>query len=100
MDACMCAMKKVYEKNIPRFFVVILTHLFYVLGWKNIQLIVVSNDEYLFDKRIIAFITFVTIRNYYFFFEMPGVSLCFFFFILTFFQTNIWVASLIFCFTC
>ena len=41
---------------------------------KNILIIVFKNDEDLFDRFIIAFILFVAIRNYCFFFDVPLLS--------------------------
>ena len=39
--------------------------------YKNIQLIAFANDEELFNRLIIIFITFDVVRNYYFFLDVP-----------------------------
>ena len=60
--------KKLQLERHATIFVIILTHLSCVLWHKNIEWTVFSNDkDLLFDRLIITFITFVSIRNYYFF---------------------------------
>ena len=90
MDAYVLALKKSSKKSdMPRFFVVIFTRIFYVLQYKNTQLTVFRNDEGLFGRLIITFITFVSISYYYFFLDMFLLS--FLFFIFTLFQINQWL---------
>lgn len=100
INAYVCTLKKCNKKrDTPWFFVVILTHLFYVLCYKNFWLIVFWNDKDLSDRLIITFntfFTFIPIRNYYFSFHVLLLLLCFLFFILILFQINLWVIFIIF----
>ena len=62
-DACV-PWKSTVKKDMPQFFEVILTRLFCILWYKNIQLTVFWNYEELFSRLMI---TFITISDYYFF---------------------------------
>ena len=76
--ACVLQKKCCKKIDMSRFFVVILSHFFYVLLFSNIQLTVFLHDDDLFNRRIITlitFITFIAIRHWYFSFD--SLFLCF-----------------------
>lgn len=69
MDTCMWVLKRgSKKKEIQRFGCGNLGTCFW---YKNIQLIAFANDEELFNRLIIIFITFDVVRNYYFFPDVP-----------------------------